>query len=495
MKDIWYQINPSYISQIPPFNQSLGSSIFQKVELNLEYIKNLGCNGLWFMPLYVKGQLNKKGFGSPYSIQDYEISAEWGTKDELRGLIQKAHSLGLRALGEYVPNHLAQDAKFIIENGSEVVYTDERGNFVHDHDWHDVVKLNHSSQKVQDFTRNNLLELSHLGFDGFRLDMAHYPAYPPEKPFAKGEPCPDFWKRVLNSAELKKLKFIAEVYDDKNQELKGYKDHFELINCGMEVYDKKLHDLLAQRLKFDSHAEDFQKRFYEELHLQYQITHLAGIDEKKNGLPFLRFASNHDDSPGVKNFGGVKNYLFAFELLAYLSGDLMIYAGDERGLAIKPSVVGINNDNESKEISFVSPSESELIHERISHILRLISSNKALSEGMLLVANIAENNNLVSFARFDPLNNELVLVVANLSSIGSKQWGKIEKFFPTFDFPIHQFTLNELIEWVNPKILSQGGKVVNLKESDFVSRPFNHHEEFWVGLEPLEVQLLKITFT
>ena len=45
---------------------------FKAIEKDLQRIKDLGCNIIWFMPIHPIGQVNKKGnLGSPYAIKNY----------------------------------------------------------------------------------------------------------------------------------------------------------------------------------------------------------------------------------------------------------------------------------------------------------------------------------------------------------------------------------------------------------------------------------------
>jgi len=68
---------------------------FLDVENDLERIKRMGVDIVWFMPIHPIGQLNKKGtLGCPYSIQDYrEVNPEYGTKADFKRLIDKTHQI------------------------------------------------------------------------------------------------------------------------------------------------------------------------------------------------------------------------------------------------------------------------------------------------------------------------------------------------------------------------------------------------------------------
>lgn len=510
----WYQVNPHYFEQIALqqgwISEAGKISFFKLLENSLPYIKELGCSGVWLMPIYERGQLNKKGFGSPYSVKEYQIDSNWGTDDELKSLVQSAKSQGLSFIGEYVPNHMAHDASFI-NSAPDLIYLDPQGKPFSDHDWNDTVKLNASNPLVAGFTSANLTWFTkNFGFDGCRLDMAHYPLHGATREASFGQGNPEFWNEILSSPALSGKTWIAEVYDDRTQEMSGYKDPFELIKSGMIAYDKKTHDLLARKIRFQPPGLPVQDKLYHELYLQSQVAHLAEINVNEGFVPFLRIPSNHDDCPGVNIYGGAQEFISAFEVLAFLPGDLMLYAGEEFGYKVKPSVTGINycdqfgNFTESNQIRFLPAEEQKFINSALKQILQIKNSQTALQKGSLLQAKVISQNgvpayDLLAFARFIPASNnsiegpdkQLLLVVANLSKYGPKSWGQITHFYPTFDFPTYEFEWTEFLDWVNPDLRTKGYTVNNLKSSEKPAlRKFT--ESFWVGLEALEVQVLKI---
>lgn len=64
----------------------------------LEYIKSLGADAIWFSPLYVSPQAD---YG--YDIADYKnINPEYGTLDDFRQVLERAHALGMRVIMDLV---------------------------------------------------------------------------------------------------------------------------------------------------------------------------------------------------------------------------------------------------------------------------------------------------------------------------------------------------------------------------------------------------------
>ena len=89
----------------------------------LEYIKDLGADAIWFSPLYVSPQ---KDYG--YDIADYRnINPEYGTLDDLKEVLKKAHSLGLRIIMDLVVNHTSNKHEWFLksrEGGENNPYKD-----------------------------------------------------------------------------------------------------------------------------------------------------------------------------------------------------------------------------------------------------------------------------------------------------------------------------------------------------------------------------------
>lgn len=78
----------------------------------LEYIKDLGADAIWFSPLYVSPQ---KDYG--YDIADYyNIAPEYGTIDDFKKVLDKAHNLGIKVIMDLVINHTSNQHKWFLES-------------------------------------------------------------------------------------------------------------------------------------------------------------------------------------------------------------------------------------------------------------------------------------------------------------------------------------------------------------------------------------------
>ena len=80
---------------------------FNAVIPELDRLKELGTDIVWFLPMYPIGEVNRKGAdGSPYAIKDYRsVDPNYGTIEEFETLIEEIHNRGMKAMIDIVYNH------------------------------------------------------------------------------------------------------------------------------------------------------------------------------------------------------------------------------------------------------------------------------------------------------------------------------------------------------------------------------------------------------
>ena len=172
----------------------------------LPFLRSIGIDAIWLMPIYPIGVEGRKGtLGSYYSISDYKgVNPEFGTADDLRAFISAAHAMGIKVLLDWVANHTARDARWITERPADWYERDEQGVAKVPWDWTDTAKLNYANHDVWlgeiDAMRYWVEE---FGVDGFRCDMAMLVPI-------------EFWQEA--SEELHKIKsdifMLAEAEED-----------------------------------------------------------------------------------------------------------------------------------------------------------------------------------------------------------------------------------------------------------------------------------------
>ena len=126
---------------------------FAAIIPDLQRIRGLGADIIWFMPIHPIGETKRKGVeGSPYAIKDYRaVNPAYGTMDDFKELAAAIHDLGMKVMIDVVYNHTSPDSR-LVEQHSEWFYrrpNGEMGNKVGE--WYDIVDLDYSHSDLWDY--------------------------------------------------------------------------------------------------------------------------------------------------------------------------------------------------------------------------------------------------------------------------------------------------------------------------------------------------------
>ncbi len=149
---------------------------FKACTQRLDYIKSLGTDIVYLLPVNPIGMEGRKGtLGSPYSISDYlQINEELGTPGDLILLINNAHRRNMKVMIDMVFNHTSRDS-WIVNNRPQWMYHDENGNFANKvGNWSDVYDLDYrDNDELIKYMTGVILYYCHMGVDGFRFDVGN----------------------------------------------------------------------------------------------------------------------------------------------------------------------------------------------------------------------------------------------------------------------------------------------------------------------------------
>ncbi len=146
---------------------------FKAVENDLDRIKKLGVDIIWFMPIHPVGEKARKGqLGSPYAIRDYrKVNPEFGTLEDFKSLVNAIHDNGMKCIIDVVYNHTSPDS-WLVENHPEFFYKKPDGNMGNRvGDWSDIVDLDYNNKDLWDYQIDTLKMWAEI-VDGFRCDVA-----------------------------------------------------------------------------------------------------------------------------------------------------------------------------------------------------------------------------------------------------------------------------------------------------------------------------------
>ena len=200
----WHKDAVIYQVHVRGFHDSNGDGIgdFRGLLEKLEYIRDLGVNTIWLMPFY-PSPLRDDG----YDIADfYGVNPDYGTLDDFRAFLSRAHELGLRVLTELVVNHTSDQHAWFKESRSSkdnpkrdwyvwsdtddrykaarIIFTDtEKSNWTKDPTtdqfyWHRFFHhqpdLNYDNPEVRKAILDVMSYWLDMGVDGFRVDAVPY---------------------------------------------------------------------------------------------------------------------------------------------------------------------------------------------------------------------------------------------------------------------------------------------------------------------------------
>jgi len=276
---------------------------FKALEEHLPRLQAMGVKILWLMPIHPIGEKNRKGsLGSYYAVKDYlGINPGYGTKEDLRHLVNQVHEQGMYVIIDWVANHTAWDNPLITEHPEWYMH-DSAGAIISPvPDWTDVAGLDYTNKDLWLYMTNALQYwVREFRIDGYRCDVAGM------LPVA-------YWNQAV--PELKKIKDIFMLAEWETPEM---------------------HDTA-----FDA---TYSWDFY---HLMNQIAineqPISQIDtllqqEDTTYPPHafrMRFTTNHDENSwNGTEFERLGDGAQAFSVLTFtIPGIPLIYTGQEAALA------------------------------------------------------------------------------------------------------------------------------------------------------------------
>jgi maltose alpha-D-glucosyltransferase/alpha-amylase len=202
--ELWYKDAIFYEAPVKSFYDADGDGIgdFKGMSEKLDYIRNLGVDCIWILPMY-PSPLRDDG----YDIASFdEIHSDYGTVDDFKEFLDLAHARGLRVIADLVMNHTSDQHAWFQESRSDpnspkrdyyvwsddvtkyadarIIFTDtESSNWSFDpvagqHYWHRFFShqpdLNYDNPAVWQEMIDVVRFWLNMGLDGFRCDAVPY---------------------------------------------------------------------------------------------------------------------------------------------------------------------------------------------------------------------------------------------------------------------------------------------------------------------------------
>jgi alpha-glucosidase len=338
------------------------------ISTHLEYVASLGVDAIWLSPFFTSPMAD---FG--YDVSDYcDVDPIFGTLDDFRVLLGKAHSLGLKVIIDQVYAHTSDAHPWFKESRASrsnpradwYVWHDPKPDGTPPSNWqsvfggpawtwdarrgqyylHNFLKEQPQLNLHNPDVANALLDVARfwldLGVDGFRLDALNFsfhnraltdnpPVIDTTAPSVRTRPF-DFQHKIHNQSQPELMPFAERIRALTDQ----YDARFTLAEIGGEQADREMAEITQRDHRLNTaysfnflHANALTPKLVAE-------TVSAWPDTADAGWPSWAF-SNHDamrvvsrwaDGRDAASFAKLMNML-----LLTLRGNAFLYYGEELG--------------------------------------------------------------------------------------------------------------------------------------------------------------------
>lgn len=314
------------------------------VTQKLDYILELGYNGIWLMPIHKSPSYHK------YNVSDYySVDSSYGTMEDLEELVEECHKRDIKIIIDLVLNHSSKSCTYFSKaiaayhktiigqplSAEEELYKDfyvfyktkndvpksvtaykapgysffYEGNFDSD-----MPEFNCDSEAVQKEFKKIMKFYLDKGIDGFRLDAVKYYYYTSSSKSIEFLSKINQWAKEINP----KSYIVGECWDGydsiKSYYASGCDSFFNFSTSVTNANSPIINAVNREGKSLDL--------YYNGLLSNYNISD-GGIS-----APFL---SNHD-TPRFTSSANPSVSMFHFALLAMMNGTIFSYYGDEVGM-------------------------------------------------------------------------------------------------------------------------------------------------------------------
>lgn len=346
---------------------------------HLDYIKDLGIDVIYMTPIFESDSSHK------YNTFDYyKIDPSFGTKEDLKELVDKAHEMGMYVVLDGVFNHTGTEFfafKDIMEKERASKYLDWYyiESFPLQMEWGKkpsyktfsyagpMPKLNLQNKEVQDYVIGVASYwIEECGIDGWRLDVAD-------------EITHSFWKRFRK--ELKSIKedvlIVGEIWHYAGDFLEG--DEWDSV-MNYQFFDS-INDLIIGENITPSEFIGKLNFVKGNLHTECECVLWNLID-------------SHDTARFIHSAGkAISKHKMAAALQLLLPGMPMIYYGDE------VEIGGGADPDCRRGMLWDESRQNKTMLSYYKKLLKLRLEHKCLTEGELVEQTCDDENRLITIKR------------------------------------------------------------------------------------------------
>ena len=368
-KNRWYKDKVFYQIWPRSFKDGNGDGMgdLYGVYEKLDYIKSLGCDGIWFSPLYPS-----PGVDCGYDISNYlDIASEFGGMEAFKKVLDGAHERGMKVIMDLVVNHTSTEHEWFKKSRERIEpYTDyyiwrpsKNGKLPNNWDslfegkaWkYDEVRkeyymhlfaieqadLNMDNPLVREEVKKILKFWLDMGVDGFREDVITF--------MSKKEGLPNDYIMPASKGFLyfNHGPHLHEYLEEFNKDVFSNYDCMTLAEAPMVTPKKALkyideanHPVLDMMIQFKTQEADCL--FTDFNHMPFSLRRLkkaySSWQNKLEGKGWnMLYIENHDHPRMVSRYGSEQFRKESAKMLAtsylFLKGTPFIYQGQEIGMS------------------------------------------------------------------------------------------------------------------------------------------------------------------
>ena len=369
MKKQWYKDMVFYQIWPRSFKDGNGDGMGDLLGVyeKLDYIKSLGCDGIWFSPLYPS-----PGVDCGYDISDYmDIAQEFGGMEAFKKVLDGAHERGMKVIMDLVVNHTSDQHEWFQKSRRRIdPYTDyyiwrpakPNGKLPNNWDslfegkawaWDEVrqeyymhlfaiqqADLNMDNPLVREEVKKILRFWLDMGVDGFREDVITFISKPEGLPDDKLMPASKGIFMFNHGPHL------HEYLEEFNRDVFSHYDCMTLAEAplvtpkkALEYIDETNAPVLDMMIQFATQEADSFMTDY--IHMPFNLRKLkrtytkwqTELDGKGWNMLYIE---NHDHPRMVSRYGSDAFQKESAKMLAvsylFQKGTPFIYQGQEIGM-------------------------------------------------------------------------------------------------------------------------------------------------------------------
>ncbi len=350
----------------------------------IPYMKELGINTIWFMPIYTGPTVHGYEITNYYGFEE-----DYGTEAEFKQMMNELKNANIKVILDFVVNHTSIQHPFmqnVFQYREYSPYADfyiwsgEPGNSNYDYlfDWATLPNLNHQNPDVRNYFLN-VAEywVRNYDIDGYRCDVA----------WGVEQRSNLFWPAWRERLKNIKPEVFLEA-EASSSDSTFYQKRFDSAN------NWDLRNKLLGAISGTNSIDDFNN----EVMRHYN----------SNARPF-QFVENHDEVRMTSAFDAKRSEL-AHSILFTLNGVPLIYSGGEVGeLTNRGKIDWSDPDN-------IKPYFQKLIqiHKQFVHNPQISRLTNSVADKIYTYASTSGNNILITAANF---KDAIVPYTVDLSSL------------------------------------------------------------------------------